>query len=40
MFEDIDFNLTPVIAAVSTLLVAVSLLLMGTIHLITGRREN
>lgn len=29
MFEDIDFNLTPVIAAVSTLLVAASLLLMA-----------
>lgn len=40
MFEDIDFNLTPVIAAVSTLLVAVSLLLMGTIHLLTGRGED
>lgn len=40
MFEDIDFNLTPVIAAVSTLLVAVSLLLMGAIHLLTGRGED
>jgi mannopine transport system permease protein len=40
MFEDIDFNLTPVIAAVSTLLVAVSMLLMGTIHLLTGRGED
>ncbi|MGZ2486443.1 mannopine transport system permease protein [Rhizobium pisi] len=40
MFEDIDFNLTPVIATVSTLLVAVSLLLMGTIHLLTGRGED
>ncbi|TAV40879.1 ABC transporter permease [Rhizobium leguminosarum] len=40
MFEDIDFNLTPVIAAVSTVLVAVSLLLMGTIHLLTGRGED
>ena len=29
LFEDIDFNLTPVIAVVSTVLVAVSLLLMG-----------
>jgi mannopine transport system permease protein len=32
MFEDIDFNLTPVIAAISTVLVAVSFLLMGLIH--------
>ncbi|MBB2838236.1 UNVERIFIED_ORG: mannopine transport system permease protein [Rhizobium etli] len=40
MFEDIDFNLTPVIAAVSTLLVAVSLILMGSIHLLTGRGED
>ncbi|NKM53360.1 MULTISPECIES: ABC transporter permease [Rhizobium] len=40
MFEDIDFNLTPVIAAVSTLLVAVSLALMATVHLLTGRGED
>ena len=32
MFEDIDFNLTPVIAAISTVLTAVSFLLMGLIH--------
>jgi len=32
MFEDIDFNLTPVIAAVSTVMVAVSLLLMAGLH--------
>jgi mannopine transport system permease protein len=32
MFEDIDFNLTPVIAAVSTILVGVSLLLMTGIR--------
>lgn len=32
MFEDIDFNLTPVIAAISTMLVAISFLLMGLIH--------
>lgn len=32
MFEDIDFNLTPVIAAVSTLLAGVSLLLMAAIR--------
>ncbi|MFS8115020.1 ABC transporter permease [Rhizobium jaguaris] len=40
MFEDIDFNLTPVIAAVSAIVVAVSLLLMGAIHLLNGRREQ
>lgn len=33
LFEDIDFNLSPVIAAVSTILVAVSLALMGSIEL-------
>ncbi|TPL88689.1 ABC transporter permease [Mesorhizobium sp. B2-3-12] len=32
MFEDIDFNLTPVIAAVSTILAGVSLLLMALIR--------
>jgi mannopine transport system permease protein len=37
MFEDIDFNLTPVIAAASSVLVAISLLLMGTAHLFTAR---
>jgi mannopine transport system permease protein len=40
MFEDIDFNLTPVIASVSTLLVATSLVLMGSIHLLVGRGED
>lgn len=40
MFEDIDFNLTPVIAAVSTMMVAVSLLLMGSVELLRGRREE
>ncbi|MEF0941602.1 ABC transporter permease [Rhizobium sp. BR 362] len=40
MFEDIDFNLTPVIAAVSAIVVAVSLLLMGTVHLLNGRRAQ
>lgn len=40
MFEDIDFNLTPVIAAVSTVLVAVSLLLMGAIHLANAQKRN
>lgn len=40
MFEDIDFNLTPVIAAASTVLVAISLLLMGTIQLFVTRRAR
>lgn len=38
MFEDIDFNLTPVIAAASTLLVAVSLMLMAAVHAFSKRR--
>ncbi len=33
MFEDIDFNLTPIVAAVSTMLVLVSLLVMGGLTL-------
>jgi len=37
MFEDIDFNLTPVIAAVSTVLTLVSLVLMGTIEIARQR---
>jgi mannopine transport system permease protein len=40
MFEDIDFNLTPVIAAVSTLLVAASLLMMGAIELLAKRQQK
>jgi mannopine transport system permease protein len=39
MFEDIDFNLTPVIAAVSTVLVVVSLALMGGVKLLQARRK-
>lgn len=35
MFEDIDFNLTPVIAAASSVTVIVSLLLIGFTHLLT-----
>jgi mannopine transport system permease protein len=37
MFEDLDFNLTPVIAAVSTVLVAVSLLLMTIAYIAQAR---
>jgi mannopine transport system permease protein len=36
-FEDIDFNLTPVIAAVSTIMVVLSLLLMGAVELLRRR---
>lgn len=39
MFEDIDFNLTPVIAAVSTVLTLVSLVLMSTIEIARRRSE-
>lgn len=38
MFEDIDFNLTPVIAAVSTVLVVISIALMGLVEL--SRRQR
>ncbi|MCT7378263.1 ABC transporter permease [Chelativorans salis] len=37
MFEDIDFNLTPVIAAVSTVLTVLSLILMGMIEIARRR---
>nr|WP_246777057.1 ABC transporter permease [Microvirga sp. VF16] len=40
LFEDIDFNLTPVIAVVSTIIVAVSILLMGTIRLAQNRANT
>ena len=40
MFEDIDFNLTPVIAAVSTVMVIVSLVLMTGVQLIQSRRQR
>nr|WP_245292908.1 ABC transporter permease [Pararhizobium arenae] len=36
MFEDIDYNLTPVIAAASTVVVAASLCLIGIAHLISS----
>lgn len=35
MFEDIDFNLTPVIAAASTFMIVIALVLMSVAHLIT-----
>ena len=40
MFEDIDFNLTPVIAAVSTVIMLVSLVLMTGVQLIQSRRRR
>ncbi len=40
LFEDIDFNLTPVIAAVSTILAASSILLMGAIHFSSRERKQ
>jgi mannopine transport system permease protein len=40
MFEDIDFNLTPVIAAASTVLVAISLVLMTVAQLLTTRSRH
>lgn len=40
MFEDIDFNLTPVIAAVSTVLMLVSLILMTGVQLLQSRDKQ
>lgn len=40
MFEDIDFNLTPVIAAASTVLVVISLGVMGGLHLLQNRAKT
>ncbi|MGX9120862.1 ABC transporter permease [Mesorhizobium sp. BHbsci] len=40
LFEDIDFNLTPVIAVVSTIIVSISILLMGTIRLAQNRTNT
>jgi mannopine transport system permease protein len=37
MFEDIDFNVTPVVAAVSTVLVIVSLAMMGGVQLLRSK---
>lgn len=39
LFEDIDFNLTPVIAVVATLLVSISLLLLGVYQLVQSRMD-
>jgi mannopine transport system permease protein len=40
MFEDIDFNLTPVIAAVSTVIMLVSLVLMTGVQLLQSRKQS
>ncbi len=40
MFEDIDFNLTPIIAAASTVLIAFSLVLMACAQRLTATRSN
>ncbi|MDK1378274.1 MULTISPECIES: ABC transporter permease [unclassified Sinorhizobium] len=40
LFEDIDFNLTPVIAVVSTIIVAISIILMGAIRLAQNRTST
>jgi mannopine transport system permease protein len=40
MFEDIDFNLTPIIAAVSTVLVIFTLVLMGGAQFLHSRKRN
>lgn len=37
LFEDVDYNLTPIIAAVSSVMVMVSLALMGSVQLVRGR---
>jgi mannopine transport system permease protein len=40
MFEDIDFNLTPVIAAASTVIVLVSLCLIGIAHFVSSAKKE
>lgn len=40
MFEDIDFNISPMIAAVSTVLVIVTLALMGAAQLVQSRKRS
>lgn len=40
LFEDIDYNLTPVIAAVSTVMVVVSLVLMGGVEWLRSRGSS
>ena len=40
MFEDIDFNLTPIIAAVSTVLVIFTLMLMGGTQFLQSSKRN
>jgi mannopine transport system permease protein len=40
MFEDIDYNLTPVVAAVSTVLVLVSLTVMGGLRILQDKQRS
>lgn len=40
LFEDIDYNLTPIIAAVATVMVVLSLVLMGGIEWLRSRSAN
>jgi mannopine transport system permease protein len=40
MFEDIDFNLTPVIAAASTVIVLASLCLIGIAHFVSRAKQG
>lgn len=40
LFEDIDFNLSPIIAAISTLVVVMTLLVLGLAHLAKTRLER
>lgn len=40
LFEDIDFDVSPIVAAVSTLLMVVSLLVMGSAHLLSARNRQ
>ncbi|SCB42952.1 mannopine transport system permease protein [Bradyrhizobium shewense] len=40
LFEDIDYNLTPIIAAASTVMIVVSLALMGGVEWLRSRSEN
>ncbi|MET4036647.1 MULTISPECIES: ABC transporter permease [unclassified Bradyrhizobium] len=40
LFEDIDYNLTPIIAAVATVMVVLSLVLMGGVEWLRSRSAN
>src|SRR5205823_48056 len=40
LFEDIDYNLTPIVAAAATVMVVLSLVLMGGVEWIRSRSAN